>query len=398
MAVLGLPFSGGGAVPAHIAASAIRTCFGNGAATFAALLLGRSGAGDLCFFQAAKLNVNRAYQILEHGSKPGQEPLFRASHWLTDCVRDALKQSGIDPERQHVVAIVGTGLREIRAVERWSLEPLNVPAEYLHFRAAVQEASPHIREVITLSNACSASGHALALAQDLIELGEADAVIAAGADEMTESMLVMIGRFAETPTECVRPFDKRRTGALLGEGAAALVVVPCDSNHPPLASLLSTGLSCDAKHETAPDADGIRRAMLDALARGQRAPAQVDLVVAHGTGTLLNDPTEAHLIRDTLVPDGDGPWITAVKGAVGHNSGASALVSVDVAIRCMHAGQIPPVVGLSQRLDECQGLRFVIGDPVRTSVKLAIINAFGFGGVNAVTLIESATGSRTETR
>jgi 3-oxoacyl-[acyl-carrier-protein] synthase II len=389
MEVLQQPFSGGGAVPAHIAGSSVRTCFGDGAATFAALLEGRCGVGDLRFFKPARLNVRRGYQIAEDGSPPGYEPFFRASRWLTECVREALEQSGVDPERERVVAIVGTGLRELRAVERWSLETLEAPAESLHFRAAIQEAAPQIREVITLSNACSASGHALALAQDLIELGETDAVIAAGADEMTESMLAMIGRFAETPTERVRPFDRRRTGALLGEGAAAVVVVPCNSTHPPMATVLGTGLSCDAQHQTAPDADGIRRAMLGALSTGRRGPEDVDLVVAHGTGTLLNDPVEADLIRETLAGNEDGPWITAIKGAVGHNSGASALVNLDVAIRCMRAGQIPPVSGLSECLEEGKGLRLVMGDPVRTSVKLAIVNAFGFGGVNAVTLIES---------
>jgi 3-oxoacyl-[acyl-carrier-protein] synthase II len=369
-----------------ITGSAIRTCLGDGESTFAALLQGKSGISPLSYFHPEKLNVNAGYQIVE----AEEEQWFRAGRWLADCVREALAQAKVDPARMRVAAIVGTGLRELRAVERWALNEGPLPIERMHFSSAIREVSPHIQDVITLSNACSASGHALALAQDLIELGEADAVIAAGVDAMTASMLAMIGRFVEAPTECVRPFDTARTGTLLGEGAAALIVMPESSSDHPLARVLSTGLSCDAHHETAPEGDGARRAMQDALARAQRGPGQVDLVLAHGTGTLLNEPAEAQFIRDTLCAHGPGPWITAVKGALGHTSGASALMSVDVALRSMKAGLVPPVVGLKDLLAEGQGLRFVMERPAQARLRLAAINAFGFGGVNSISLVEAA--------
>jgi 3-oxoacyl-[acyl-carrier-protein] synthase II len=374
-------------VSALITGSAIRTCLGAGEKTFSALLERVTGVADLRYVDTFKLNVTRGYHVAEDGG----ERLFRASSWLTGCVEEALAQARVDPERQRVVAIVGTGLRELRAVERSAVELIDFPAERLHFASAVQRASPHIREIVTISNACSAGGHALALAQDLIELGEADAVVAAGADGMTESMLAMIGRISDAPTDLLRPFDTDRTGTLLGEGAAALIVVAEGPSQRPLARLLSTGLSCDANHETSPDPDGIRRAMEDALSRAARSPSEIDLVVAHGTGTLLNDQTEAHLIHRIMAADGPGPLVTAVKGSVGHTSGASALVSVDVAIRCLHRGLVPPIVGLHKPLCEGQGLRFVLGESAKVPLRLVCINAFGFGGVNAVTLIEAAT-------
>jgi 3-oxoacyl-[acyl-carrier-protein] synthase II len=344
-----------------------------------------SGVSELRYVDSSKVNVTHGYHILEDR----EEGLFRASRWLTDCVSDALAQSGVDPRRERVIALVGTGLRELRAVERFALEPFVVPTEHLHFSAAVLEASPHIEKVITISNACSAGGHALALAQDLIELEEADAVIVAGTDAMTESMLAMIGRFAETPADHVRPFDAGRISVLLGEGAAALVVVPNGSFTRPLARLLSTGLSCDAHHETAPDADGIWRAMQDALGRTDKLAADVDLVVAHGTGTALNDPVEMELVRTLKAFDRPGPLITAIKGAIGHTSGGSALVSVDVAIRCLNTGLVPPIVGLREPLTEGRGIRLVIGEPIEASLRLACVNSFGFGGVNAITLLET---------
>jgi 3-oxoacyl-[acyl-carrier-protein] synthase II len=372
-------------VTALIAGSAIRTCLGNGEATFSALLRGTSGIGDLRYISTGQVGVKYGYPIRE----AGEEDLFRASRWLTACVQDALMQSSIDPERQRVLAIVGTGLRELRAVERAAVESIDFPTEFLHFASAIQQVSPHIRETITLSNACSAGGHALALAQDLIELGEADAVVVGGADAMTASMLAMIGRFAVIPTDQVRPFDAQRTGVLLGDGAAALLVVPEGSTERPLARVLATGLSCDAHHETVPDTDGIYRAVQDAFARAHREPASVDLLIAHGTGTALNDPTEANLIRRVFASAGPGPLITAVKGAVGHNSGVAPLVSMDVAMRCLKKGLVPPIVGLRQPLNEGNALRFVTPKALAADLELVTINAFGFGGVNSVTLIEA---------
>jgi 3-oxoacyl-[acyl-carrier-protein] synthase II len=371
-------------VAALIASSAIRTCLGDGEATFSALLEGSSGIGDLRFVDASRLGVARGYHI----DDGGEERLFRASRWLGDCVREALDRSGVATAGRRVVAVVGTGLRELRAVERSAV----FDAERLHFSAAVREAAPAIAEVVTLSNACSAGGHALALAQDLVELGQADVAIAAAADSMTESMLAMIGRVADAPSDYLRPFDAGRTGTLLGDGAAAIVVTPEGARDGPagLARLLSTGLSCDARSETAPDADGIVRAIRDAFERAGRSPLAVDLVLAHGTGTTLNDPLEARLIGSALSADARRPLITAVKGAIGHTSGAAALCSVDVAIRCLRQGVVPAIAGLRSPLAEARGLRLVIGLPVEADLRLAQVNAFGFGGVNSVTLLENA--------
>jgi 3-oxoacyl-[acyl-carrier-protein] synthase II len=244
---------------------------------------------------------------------------------------------------------------------------------------------------MTLSNACSAGGYALAIGQDLLELDEADAVVVAGADAMTESMLAMVGRFGAEPTQQVRPFDVQRSGALLGEGAAAVVLVPERPGHRTgreLARLLGTGLSCDAEHETAPDPAGIRRAIADAFHRADRRPDQVGLVFAHGTGTALNDPVEAAVLCETFREVTPGPLVTALKGAVGHTSGTSALTSLAMAMHSLRRRVAPPAVGLREPLPEGDGLRFVIGRPRSMAGGAVAINAFGFGGVNAVSLLE----------
>jgi 3-oxoacyl-[acyl-carrier-protein] synthase II len=374
-----------------VASSVARTCFGDDAATWAAVLRGDCGVGGLRYFPAARLNVRCGYHVPE----PGPERPLRATGWLAGCVAEAVRRAGLDPRRRRVVALVGTGLRELRAVERWAVDADPLRAEQLHFADAVRRAAPGVEVAVTLSNACSAAGHALALGQDLLELGEADAVVVAGADAMTESMLAIIGRFAEEPTDRVRPFDEGRPGVLLGEGAAAVVLVPegttgARSGCPPVARLLATGLSCDARHETAPDAAGIRRAVWDALDRAGRRAQEVDVVFAHGTGTELNDPTEAAVLAEVFAAAEPGPLVTAVKGAVGHTSGASPLTSLALAVHSLREQVVPPVVGLRRPLEQAAGLRFVLGEALPAPVRLVQVDAFGFGGVNAVSLFEAA--------
>jgi 3-oxoacyl-[acyl-carrier-protein] synthase II len=373
-------------VTALIAASAARTCLGGSEATLTRLARGESQIGVLQHVSTPTMNVDRAYHIREQGP----ERAVRASGWLAECVEEALGCAGVDPARERVVAIVGTGLGEMREVERAVVEGRPLRPERLHFAQAVREAAPGVDEVITLSNACSASGHALALAQDLVELGGADAVVAAGADSMTASMLAMIGRVSASSPACVRPFDGDRQGTLLGDGAAAVVVVPEGAPQRPLARLLATGLSCDAHHATAPHLGGLRRAACDAYRRADRLPADVDLVIAHGTGTTLNDPMEATLLGEIFGEGGGGPLVTALKGALGHTSGAAALVNVHVAIGCLRDGVVPPIVGLERPVPEADGLRLVVSRAVRAWVRVVQVNAFGFGGVNAVTLLEAA--------
>ena len=143
------------------------------------------------------MRVTHGYHVHDEDGGGGEEEPFRASRWLTACVRDALEQSAVDPSRQRVVAIVGTGLRELRSVELGIRRGAPVHREKLHFASAVREAAPAIERVITVSNACSAGSHALALGQDLLNVREADAVVVCATDSITESMLAMIGRFAE---------------------------------------------------------------------------------------------------------------------------------------------------------------------------------------------------------
>lgn len=373
--------------PVVVTGTAMLSCLGDAEATFAALQAGASGVAPLPFVDVDKLNVRFGYPIRDTVT----ERTGRAGEWLARVVADAVLRSGIDPDARRVAVVVGSGLRELRSVELWHAEGAALELPDLHFGRAVRSVLPQATEVLTLSNACSAGGGALAVGIDLLAEGDADAVVVAGCDSTTESMLTMIGRVGDEPVTEVMPFDAHRVGVLLGEGAAAIVIEPADADrdpdHPALATVLDVGMSCDAYHETAPDVRGIVAAMRDAHQRAGVSTSDIELVLAHGTGTALNDPTEATALLEVFGP-GDGPLVTGIKGAIGHTSGSAALMSLLVAIEAMRAGSVPATIGLAVPIEQATGLRLVTGEPTSTTARIAQVNAFGFGGVNAVTLVE----------
>jgi 3-oxoacyl-[acyl-carrier-protein] synthase II len=201
-------------VPAVITGSDMVTCLGDAESTVAALLDGTVGAGPLRMGDPAKLGVGHGYPVADDGP----ERVGRASDWLTGCIAAAVKRSDTDLSAARVAVVVGTGLRELRGIELWHSDGHPLGRRQLHFGAAARTALPAATEVWTVSNACAASGYALAFATDLLEQDEADAVVVAGTDTMTESMLTMIGRIGGEAATRVRPFDAHRVGVLLGEG------------------------------------------------------------------------------------------------------------------------------------------------------------------------------------
>lgn len=381
-----------------ITGSDLLCCLGDGQELYKALQDGVCGASGLRWFDPAVVGIGHGYQLggadgtgsaaaADRG--PAQsEPWYGPTDWMVRCIVEAVRQAGLDARRTRTAVIAGTGLRELRALERWHTEGGELRLSDQHFGRRVREAVPGVQQVLTVSNACAASGYALGMAQDLLELGDADAVVVAGADGLTESMLAVMGRLGEPPQR-VEPFDVDRVSVLLGEGAAAVVLRRAADAEPDRVQgvILGTGMTCDAYHETAPLQSGVLGAMREAYQRAGVGPEDIGLVVAHGTGTGLNDPTEAGALGEAFAGVATPPQITAIKGATGHTSGAAALMNVLVALRSMAEGVVPPVVGLRNPIPEAAGLNLVVGRPEPTTAKVAQVDAFGFGGVNAVTIV-----------
>ncbi|MFF2650679.1 beta-ketoacyl-[acyl-carrier-protein] synthase family protein [Streptomyces sp. NPDC058045] len=353
---------------------------------FDSLCAGRSGLGPLKAFDRTRYNAQQLFEIDDRRDEGVDEP-GRATRFLVHAVRQAVRDAGLPDDLSGIPVLVGTGLRELRSLELWWRDGVPFDADGLHFERALAEEFG-ADDTHTFAGACSASLYALALGWDLLELGEADTVVVAGCDVVTESMFGLADRVQFDPPPDVRPFDDRRRGTILGEGAAA-VVLTRDAGERPVRGLLhSVAANCDAHHQTAPDEAGVTAAVRQAQRRAGAEPADIDLVVLHGTGTPLNDRTEAVVTGGVF--DGSRPALTGVKSLTGHTSGSAGLLSLITALRALATGLVPPVANLAQPMAEARELNLVTGEPLAAPLRLAQVNSFGFGGVNAVAVVGGA--------
>jgi 3-oxoacyl-[acyl-carrier-protein] synthase II len=358
----------------------------NSSEVFDALCAGRSGLALLRGFDPTLFRAQRAYEIPEPTRTTGADRPHRATDLVFQAISEAVLDAGIGEDLNRVPVLVGTGLRELRSAELWWTDGTPMTTASLYFGTALRKRFGAATSY-TFSNACSASLYALGLGADLLASGAIDTVVVAGVDVITESMFGLLDRVHPHPVDAVRPFDRSRRGVLMGDGAAAVVLRSADSG-PAKAWLRGVGLNCDAHHVTAPDPAGMNAAMQDAYALAGVTPSEVDLVMAHGTGTLLNDEAEAAALTKAFAGLEVSPLVTAMKSMTGHTSGASGLMSLVVATSCLTTGVVPPTVGLADPVDEASGLRFVTRGPTRADLRLAQVDAFGFGGVNAVAVVE----------
>lgn len=360
---------------------------------FDALCAGRSGLAPLRGFDPALFGAQHAYEM-DEPQRSGGEGLRdrpgRASDLLLRAIAEAVADAGIGEDLDGVPVLIGTGLRELRSAELWAADGVPMGVDDLYFGPAVRERF-NAATSYTFSNACSASLYALGLGVDLIAGGGAETVVVAGVDVITESMFGLLDRVHPVPVDAVRPFDRNRRGVLMGDGAAAVVLraEPAAGTRPK-AWLRGVGLNCDAYHVTAPDPAGVAAAMDAAYSAAGVTAGDIDLVMAHGTGTLLNDEAEASALSKTFAGRDSSPLVTAMKSMTGHTSGASGLMSLVVAASCLENGLVPPTVGLTDPVPEAEGLRFVTDKAADAELRLAQVDAFGFGGVNAVAIVERA--------
>ncbi|GGZ35768.1 3-oxoacyl-ACP synthase II [Streptomyces inusitatus] len=377
---------------------AVASVGGSADEIFSALCAGRSGLAELRSFDRDRYRVRHAYEIDDRPPSGEDEP-GRATRWLLAAIEEAVRDAGLGEELAEVPILIGTGLRELRSAELGWRDGADFDAGRLHFGTALRERFGAVR-THTFSNACSASLYALAMGSDLLLSGETDTVVVAGVDTLTESMYGLLDRVHMEPPEQLRPFDRDRRGVLMGEGAAAVVLRRADaatdsgtgtgSAAPVRGRLRSVAVNCDAYHVTAPDPGGIAEAVRAAHREAGVKPEDIDLVMLHGTGTLLNDEAEATAVGEVFGPHVSRPLMTAVKSMTGHTSGGSGLLSLIVALQALEGGRVPPVVGLRQPVPEAEKFRLVRDEQQLAEPALAQVDAFGFGGVNAVAVVERA--------
>lgn len=314
---------------------------------------------------------------------------------------EAIADAGVDFASglgARTAAIIGTGIGGQTTIEQGYVgmmrhgrrpHPLsilkfipNAPSSWMSIRYGLNGPA------FAISSACASGAHSIGVAAELIRTGAADAALA-GASEaiMTYGALETWKAMHILSDELCRPFSKNRKGLVIGEGAGVLVL----EDHAAAkrrgakiyAELVGFGMNADGKDMINPAVEGAAGAMKLALSGvGSVDPAAV-YINAHGTGTLLNDPTETKAIRATFGADADKVVVSSTKSMHGHLLGAAGAIEAIAALKALHEGVVPPTINYDAPDPACD-LDYCPNEARARRIDLVISNSFAFGGLNAV--------------
>ena len=381
------------------------------------LVSGRCGIGVLDRFTDEDIPVRVA--ALVRGFDAGlymprrlAKDSSRFSQYAFAAAAEALGQSGLDTASEAgrtgitmgtamagVVDIAATQEEMTRSGES-KVSPRFVP-KTLGNIAAAQIAIEYglTGPSITVSTACSSGGDAIKLAMMLLRSGEADAMVAVGADSIicplvTSSLSMARALSRETdPMAACRPFDVRRNGFVMGEGGGALVLETEEHARARGAAILGYVLSAasnnDAYHITspAPDGRGARACMREAIRQAGLGPEDIGYINAHGTSTPVGDGIEAAAIREVF--GACTPAVSSTKAATGHMMGAGGITEVISCVLACREGVLPATIGTSELDPACEGVDIITAEARKCRVRTAMSNAFGFGGQNSSIIVSA---------
>ncbi len=249
--------------------------------------------------------------------------------------------------------------------------------------------------LLNVSTACSSSATSIGEAYRAIKAGYADVIVAGGSEALVthgnlrawDAMQALAHADANDPARSCKPYSANRTGIVLGEGAAALILESADHakrrGARVYAELAGYGNSADANHISKPDAAGQVRAMRAALADAQLAPCDIGYLNAHGTATAIGDVVETSAIKQVFGADAARLPVSSTKALHGHLMGATGAVEMVTAIMAMEQGVIPPTAHLECPDPACD-LDYVPNEARPALLEAVMSNSFGFGGMNAV--------------
>lgn len=394
----------------------IVTSLGAGkAANWERIIAGNSGIRPVTRFEAGKYRAGNAGQIADLPApswrRVRRSRLDFASHLLLVAFLEALGDTGLSPDELAACAPIvslGTTLGGMISGERYHETYMRQgPSRALPSLVAdhLAHCQPlHIMEEYSLpgvpvlfSDACASGANAVGHAFRAVRCGEVDVAVCGGYDALCEFVFAGFHSLqALTPGLC-RPFDCRRDGMVLGEGAGVMFLEAWDRAGARgariLGELIGYGESTDAFHMTRPDPDGTGAisSMRSALADAGVEPDAVGYVNAHGTGTPFNDAMEAAAILDLFGKRGEHVPVSSTKSMIGHLLGGAGAVEGIITALAVREKRLPP--NLNYRTpDPACGLRIVQVSERAPCLDVAISNSFGFGGSNATLVFRSPTG------
>jgi 3-oxoacyl-[acyl-carrier-protein] synthase II len=395
---------------------------GSGVAAFwEGLLAGRSGLAPIRSFETTGYTHVVAGEIKGFAPEPVLSAdeihrLDRISQYALIAAREALSDAAIDlqhVDRARVGVILATALGGMLVGEAYQRHQHDGHAfdarRLLHF-PYYAVATRLARElgvcgpVVSPSIACASGTHAVGLALEFIRRGQADVFIVGGVETICQFVVSGFNCLRATTADTVRPFDARRDGLAVGEGAAILVVEEASHAQGRGArvdiEVAGTGLSGDAVHMTAParDGAGAARAMRAALADAACAPQAVDFISAHGTGTAYNDAMEMAAITAVFAEAGAAAIpVNSIKGAIGHTLGAAGSFEAIMCVQILRQGLIPPTVNCEQLDPGCR-LDIVRGALRRCAAQTVLSTSSAFAGNNAAIVLRRSSFSLEDCR
>ncbi len=391
--------------------------------TWKRLLNGESGLGRIEGFEVDDLPCRIAGQI-PRGD--GQNGTFDPDHWMEPkeqrkvddfilyavaAASEALDDANWHPEAYEdqitTGVLIGSGIGGLRGIEKTALilaekgprrvSPFFIPGSLINLASGHVSIRNGLRgpnhSVVT---ACSTGAHAIGDASRLIAFGDADVMVAGGA-ESPVGRLSLAGfaackalstHFNDEPTKGSRPYDRDRDGFVMGEGAGIVVLEELEHAKARgariYAEVIGYGLSGDAYHITAPaeDGDGAYRCMAAAMKRAGVSASDLDYVNAHGTSTPLGDEIELRAIERLVGDAADGITMSSTKSAIGHLLGAAGSVEAIFSVLAIRDNVAPPTLNLDNPSVETK-IDLVPHVKLEKPIDVALSNSFGFGGTNA---------------
>jgi 3-oxoacyl-[acyl-carrier-protein] synthase II len=326
------------------------------------------------------------------------------------CAATALEDSGFKVDSRNaerVGVIIGSGIGGLGTLEKAKetliqhgprrLSPFAIISVLANTASGLVSARCGARGPISCTvTACSSGANAVGDAFRLIAGGQADAMIAGGAEAAVCPLMVAgfnamraLSTRNDEPEKASRPFDKGRDGFVAGEGCGILILeelsLALEREAKIYAEIAGFGLTSDAYHVAAPPPghEGAARSMELAMKEAGLAPQDIDYVNAHGTSTPLNDLYEVQAIKAVFGESAHSIAVSSTKSMTGHLLGAAGGLEAVITVKAIEEGVLPPTVNLDNPDDECD-LDFVAHRARKREVKAALSNTFGFGGVNAV--------------
>src|SRR5215470_9336563 len=378
------------------------------AANWNAMREGRCAIGPIANIATDLLNIKIAAEVRGFDPAAHFDPkrliLFdRVSQFALVAARQAVAQSGLEFRAsglgERTACIIGTGIggenthdeqsRRFYADKNPRVHPLTI-VRLMANAPACQITMEHglTGPSFAVVSACASANHAMAQAFEMLRSGKVDFAVTGGSEACITVPCVKAWEAVRvTADDTCRPFCKQRRGMVLGEGAGIFVLEEYEHARQRGATILAefagAGMSADAGDIVLPSEAGAAKALAGALADAQLAPADVDYINAHGTGTPANDPTESKAIRRVFGADAGRLAVSSTKSMHGHPLGAAGAIELIAAIGALREGVVPPTANFIDPDPECD-LDYVPNTAREKPVRAALSNSFAFGGLNSV--------------